>query len=209
MAPEVRVLGPDAEALGVMTMMEAMRQASELDLDVIEIVATATPPVVRIMDYGKFKYQEQKKEHEAKLKQTVIEIKEIKFRPGTDDGDYNIKLRNIRRFLEDGDKVKVTLRFRGREITHQELGMALLMRLKDELADSIIVESMPRLEGKQMVMMIAPGKKKAGAAKPAEPKADAKPDVKSGDKVVIKPAPAPAALAAVAEPEAAPAPAAQ
>jgi translation initiation factor IF-3 len=205
MAPEVRVLGPDAEALGVMTMMEAMRQASELDLDVIEIVATATPPVVRIMDYGKFKYQEQKKEHEAKLKQTVIEIKEIKFRPGTDDGDYNIKLRNIRRFLEDGDKVKVTLRFRGREITHQELGMALLMRLKDELADSIIVESMPRLEGKQMVMMIAPGKKKAGAAKPAEPKAD----VKSGDKVVIKPAPAPAALAAVAEPEAAPAPAAQ
>jgi translation initiation factor IF-3 len=205
MAPEVRVLGPDAEALGVMTMMEAMRQASELDLDVIEIVATATPPVVRIMDYGKFKYQEQKKEHEAKLKQTVIEIKEIKFRPGTDDGDYNIKLRNIRRFLEDGDKVKVTLRFRGREITHQELGMALLMRLKDELADSIIVESMPRLEGKQMVMMIAPGKKKAGAAKPAEPKAD----VKSGDKAVIKPAPAPAALAAVAEPEAAPAPAAQ
>jgi translation initiation factor IF-3 len=204
MAPEVRVLGPDAEALGVMTMMEAMRQASELDLDVIEIVATATPPVVRIMDYGKFKYQEQKKEHEAKLKQTVIEIKEIKFRPGTDDGDYNIKLRNIRRFLDDGDKVKVTLRFRGREITHQELGMALLMRLKDELADSIIVESMPRLEGKQMVMMIAPGKKKAGGAKPADAKAEVKPDTKSADKAVIKPAPAPTAAA---EPEAAPAPA--
>ncbi len=204
MAPEVRVLGPDAEALGVMTMMEAMRQASELDLDVIEIVATATPPVVRIMDYGKFKYQEQKKEHEAKLKQTVIEIKEIKFRPGTDDGDYNIKLRNIRRFLDDGDKVKVTLRFRGREITHQELGMALLMRLKDELADSIIVESMPRLEGKQMVMMIAPGKKKAGSAKPADAKAEVKQDTKSVDKAVIKPAPAPTAAA---EPEAAPAPA--
>jgi translation initiation factor IF-3 len=207
MAPEVRVLGPDGEALGVMTMMEAMRQASELDLDVIEIVATATPPVVRIMDYGKFKYQEQKKEHEAKLKQTVIEIKEIKFRPGTDDGDYNIKLRNIRRFLDDGDKVKVTLRFRGREITHQELGMALLMRLKDELADSIIVESMPKLEGKQMVMMIAPGKKKAGAAKPAEPKADVKSDAKGSDKVSIKPAPTAPVAAAEPEPEAAPAPA--
>jgi translation initiation factor IF-3 len=167
MAPEVRVLGPDAEAMGVMTLAEALRNAAELDLDVIEIVATATPPVVRIMDYGKFKYQEQKKEHEAKLKQTVIEIKEVKFRPGTDDGDYNIKLRNIRRFLDDGDKVKVTLRFRGREITHQELGMALLIRLKDELADSIIVESMPKLEGKQMIMMIAPGKKKSGNPKPA------------------------------------------
>jgi translation initiation factor IF-3 len=165
MAPEVRVLGPDAEAMGVMSLAEALRNASEMDLDVIEIVATATPPVVRIMDYGKFKYQEQKKEHEAKLKQTVIEIKEVKFRPGTDDGDYNIKLRNIRRFLEDGDKVKVTLRFRGREITHQELGMALLMRIKDDLADSILVESMPKLEGKQMIMMIAPTEAKP-AAKP-------------------------------------------
>jgi translation initiation factor IF-3 len=176
MAPEVRVTGPDNEPLGVMSLMEAMRQASELDLDVIEIVATATPPVVRIMDYGKFKYQEQKKEHEAKLKQTVIEIKEVKFRPGTDDGDYNIKLRNIRRFLDDGDKVKITLRFRGREITHQELGMALLMRIKDDLADVIIVESMPKLEGKQMIMMIAPGKKKPVSSKPAaasEPKSAA------------------------------------
>ena len=194
MAPEVRVLGPEGEALGVMTMMEAMRQASELDLDVIEIVATAMPPVVRIMDYGKFKYQEQKKEHEAKLKQTVIEIKEIKFRPGTDDGDYNIKLRNIRRFLEEGDKVKITLRFRGREITHQELGMALLIRLKDELADSIIVESMPKLEGKQMIMMIAPGKKKPGSAKPAS------------DKAAEKPAEKPAEAKPVARPTAAPAP---
>jgi translation initiation factor IF-3 len=194
MAPEVRVLGPEGEALGVMTMMEAMRQASELDLDVIEIVATATPPVVRIMDYGKFKYQEQKKEHEAKLKQTVIEIKEIKFRPGTDDGDYNIKLRNIRRFLEEGDKVKITLRFRGREITHQELGMALLIRLKDELADSIIVESMPKLEGKQMIMMIAPGKKKPGSAKPA------------ADKTADKTADKPAEAKSVAKPTAAPAP---
>jgi translation initiation factor IF-3 len=187
--------------------MEAMRQASELDLDVIEIVATATPPVVRIMDYGKFKYQEQKKEHEAKLKQTVIEIKEIKFRPGTDDGDYNIKLRNIRRFLEEGDKVKITLRFRGREITHQELGMALLIRLKDELADSIIVESMPKLEGKQMIMMIAPGKKKPGSGKPAEPKAETKteskvepkPEAKLAAAQPAKPSPAPAPVEGAAQ----------
>jgi translation initiation factor IF-3 len=174
MAPEVRVSGPDNEPLGVMTLNEALRQASELDLDVIETVATATPPVVRIMDYGKFKYQEQKREHEAKLKQTVIEIKEIKFRPGTDDGDYNIKMRNIRRFLEDGDKVKITLRFRGREITHQEIGMDLLMRIKDDLADAIVIESMPKLEGRQMIMMIAPGKKKAGGgAKQPAPAASA------------------------------------
>ena len=150
-----------------MTMVEALRLANEMEVDVVEIAATAVPPVVRLMDYGKFKYQEQKKEHEAKLKQNVIEIKEIKFRPGTDDGDYNIKMRNIRRFLEDGDKVKVTLRFRGREITHQELGMALLVKIKEELAETIIVESMPKLEGRQMIMMIAPGKKKAGAAKAA------------------------------------------
>ena len=165
MAPEVRVSGPDNEPLGVMTMVEALRLANEMEVDVVEIAATAVPPVVRLMDYGKFKYQEQKKEHEAKLKQNVIEIKEIKFRPGTDDGDYNIKMRNIRRFLEDGDKVKVTLRFRGREITHQEIGMALLVKIKEELAETIIVESMPKLEGRQMIMMIAPGKKKAGAAK--------------------------------------------
>jgi translation initiation factor IF-3 len=192
MAPEVRVLGPDGEAMGVMTLAEALRNAAEVDLDVIEIVATATPPVVRIMDYGKYKYQEQKKEHEAKLKQTVIEIKEVKFRPGTDDGDYNIKLRNIRRFLEDGDKVKVTLRFRGREITHQELGMALLIRLKDELADSILVESMPKLEGKQMIMMIAPGKKKVAAKPAAAPEAKAADAKATQAKPMDKPTPAPA-----------------
>jgi translation initiation factor IF-3 len=172
MAPEVRVTGPDNEPMGVMSMSEALRHAAELDLDVIETVATATPPVVRIMDYGKFKYQEQKREHEAKLKQTVIEIKEIKFRPGTDDGDYNIKMRNIRRFLDDGDKCKITLRFRGREITHQEIGMDLLMRIKTDLADSIVIESLPKLEGRQMIMMIAPGKKKP-SAKPAAPAASA------------------------------------
>jgi translation initiation factor IF-3 len=120
------------------------------------------------MDYGKFKYQEQKKAAEAKAKQTVIEIKEIKFRPGTDDGDYNIKVRNIKRFLADGDKCKITLRFRGREITHQEIGLALLQRMRDELGDLIVVEQFPKLEGRQMIMMIAPGKKKPGGTpKPA------------------------------------------
>jgi translation initiation factor IF-3 len=155
--------------MGIMSLQDALRVAGEMDVDLVEISAAANPPVCRLMDYGKFKYQEQKKAAEAKAKQTVIEIKEIKFRPGTDDGDYNIKMRNIRRFLEEGDKCKITLRFRGREITHQELGMALLMRIRDELGDAIVIESMPKLEGRQMIMMIAPGKKKAGggAAKPA------------------------------------------
>jgi len=134
--------------------------AGDLDVDLVEIAATAIPPVCRLMDYGKFKYQEQKKAAEAKAKQTVIEIKEIKFRPGTDDGDYNIKMRNIKRFLADGDKCKITLRFRGREITHQDLGMALLNRIRDELGDSILVEQFPKLEGRQMIMMIAPSRKK-------------------------------------------------
>lgn len=164
MAPEVRLAGVDNEPLGVVSLMEALRMAGELDVDLVEIAATANPPVCRLTDYGKFKYQEQKKAAEAKSKQKVIEVKEIKFRPGTDDGDYNIKLRNIRRFLDDGDKCKITLRFRGREITHQEIGLALLQRMRDELGDSIIVEQFPKLEGRQMIMMIAPGRKKAGGA---------------------------------------------
>jgi translation initiation factor IF-3 len=147
--------------------MEALRMAGELDVDLVEISATANPPVCRLMDYGKFKYQEQKKAAEAKSKQTVIEIKEIKFRPGTDDGDYNIKMRNIKRFLAEGDKCKITLRFRGREITHQELGMALLNRIRTELGDTILVEQFPKLEGRQMIMMIAPGKKKVANTKAA------------------------------------------
>ena len=167
MAPEVRLNGPNNEPLGVVPLQEALRMAGDLDVDLVEVVATASPPVCRLMDYGKFKYQEQKKAAEAKAKQTVIEIKEVKFRPGTDDGDYNIKMRNIRRFLAEGDKCKITLRFRGREITHQEIGMALLNRIRDELADQIVVEQFPKLEGRQMIMMIAPGRKKAGAAKPA------------------------------------------
>ena len=168
MAPEVRVSGPNNEPIGVLSLAEALRMAGELDVDLVEISPTAVPPVCRLMDYGKFKYQEQKKAAEAKSKQKVIEVKEIKFRPGTDDGDYNIKLRNIKRFLDEGDKCKITLRFRGREITHQEIGMALLQRIRDELADLIVVEQFPKLEGRQMVMMIAPVKKKpGGVAKPA------------------------------------------
>ena len=171
MAPEVRVTGPNNEPLGVMKIEEALRLAGESDVDLVEVVPTAVPPVCRLMDYGKFKYQEQKKAADAKSKQKIIEVKEIKFRPGTDDGDYNIKMRNIRRFLEEGDKCKITLRFRGREITHQEIGMALLQRIRDELAEVIIVEQFPKLEGRQMVMMIAPGRKKSsgGGAKHVEP----------------------------------------
>ena len=167
MAPEVRLSGQENEPLGVVSISEALRMAGELDVDLVEIAATAIPPVCRLMDYGKFKYQEQKKAAEAKAKQTDIEIKEIKFRPGTDDGDYNIKVRNIKRFLAEGDKCKITLRFRGREITHQEIGMALLNRIRADLADLIVVEQFPKLEGRQMIMMIAPGKKKPGSAKPA------------------------------------------
>jgi translation initiation factor IF-3 len=173
MAQDVRLSGIENEPLGVVSLMEALRMAGELDVDLVEISATAVPPVCRLMDYGKFKYQEQKKAAEAKAKQTVIEIKEIKFRPGTDDGDYNIKLRNIKRFLADGDKCKITLRFRGREITHQEIGMALLNRIRTELGDLILIEQFPKLEGRQMIMMIAPGKKKIAAKPAAEAQASA------------------------------------
>lgn len=156
-----------------MSLAEALRAASDLDVDLVEIAPMASPPVCRLIDYGKFKYQEQKRAAEAKAKQTVIDIKEVKFRPGTDDGDYNIKMRNIRRFLADGDKCKITLRFRGREITHQDIGIALLQRIRDELADTILVEQFPKLEGRQMIMMIAPGKKKPAAGKPAAEGAEA------------------------------------
>jgi translation initiation factor IF-3 len=156
----VRLIGVEGEQLGVVSVMEALRMSGDADVDLVEIAATAVPPVCRLMDYGKFKYQEQKKAAEAKAKQKVIEIKEVKFRPGTDEGDYNIKMRNLRRFIaEDGDKGKVTLRFRGREITHQDIGMRLLERIRDELADVALVEHMPKLEGRQMIMVLAPKKK--------------------------------------------------
>jgi translation initiation factor IF-3 len=156
----VRLNGVDNEPLGIVSIQDALRLSAEHDVDLVEIAAQADPPVCRLMDYGKFKYQEQKKAAEAKSKQKVIEVKEVKFRPGTDDGDYNIKMRNLRRFIaEDGDKGKVTLRFRGREITHQDIGMRMLERIRDELADVAVVEHMPKLEGRQMIMVLAPKKK--------------------------------------------------
>jgi translation initiation factor IF-3 len=160
MAPEVRLMNPDNEPLGIVSIQEALRMAGDLDVDLVEIAAQADPPVCRLMDYGKFKYAEQKKAAEAKAKQKIVDIKEVKFRPGTDEGDYAIKMRNLRRFIgEDGDKGKVTLRYRGREITHQDIGMRLLERIRDELADIAVVEHMPKLEGRQMIMVLAPKRK--------------------------------------------------
>ena len=156
----MRLNGINNEPLGIVSINDALRMSGEADVDLVEIAPTADPPVCRLMDYGKFKYQEQKKAAEAKAKQKVIEVKEVKFRPGTDDADYAIKLRNLRRFIgEDGDKGKVTLRFRGREITHQDIGMRMLERIRDELADVALVEHMPKLEGRQMVMILSPKKK--------------------------------------------------
>ncbi len=157
--PEVRLLGPEGQQIGIVSLVEATRQADEAELDLVEIAPTAKPPVCRIMDFGKFKYREAKKAHEAKLKQKQIQVKEIKFRPGTDDGDYNIKVRNLTRFLEEGDKTKITLRFRGREMAHQELGVALLRRVEADLAPFGQVEQFPKMEGRQMVMIIGPKKK--------------------------------------------------
>lgn len=133
--------------------------AEEAEVDLVEIAPQAQPPVCRLMDYGKFKYRESKKRHEAKLKQKQVQVKEVKFRPGTDEGDYQVKLRNLLRFLQEGDKAKITLRFRGREMAHQEFGVALLKRVESDLAEVGAVEQFPKMEGRQMVMVIAPKKK--------------------------------------------------
>lgn len=137
-------------------MDEALALAQEHEIDLVEIAPQAKPPVCRLMDYGKFRYQEQKRLQEARAKQKIVQIKEVKFRPATDEGDFNVKLRNVRRFIGDGDKVKVSLRFRGREMAHQELGMRVLERVRDEVEEIAQVESMPKLEGRQMVMVLAP-----------------------------------------------------
>lgn len=152
----MRLIGPDGENVGVVTTEQAQRIAEESQLDLVEIVPTADPPVCRVMDFGKFLFEQNKKKHAAKRKQKQIQIKEMKIRPGTDEGDYQIKLRNMTRFLEEGDKVKVTLRFRGRELMHQDLGAKVLKRIEEDLSALGVVEQFPRLEGKQMVMMIAP-----------------------------------------------------
>ncbi len=158
-APEVRLIDAEGEPVGIVTVAEALRLAEEADLDLVEIAPMAEPPVCRIMDIGKFKYAESKKQHEAKLKQKQVQIKEVKFRPATDDGDYNIKMRNLIKFLADGDKTKVTLRFRGREIAHQQIGMQLMERIRQDLTEHGIVEQFPKMEGRQMVMMLSPKKK--------------------------------------------------
>lgn len=155
-APEIRLIGAEGENIGVVTPAKALELAEEAGLDLVEISPNAAPPVCKIMDYGKFKYEQQKREAEARKKQHIIEIKEVKFRPGTDTHDYDVKMRNVIRFLEGGDKVKVTLRFRGREMAHQQLGMELLNRVAADVAELGKVENMPRLEGRQMVMMIGP-----------------------------------------------------
>lgn len=144
--------------MGIVPITEARRQATESGLDLVEIVPTAEPPVCRVMDFGKFLFEVSKKRHAAKRKQKQIQIKEIKLRPATDDGDYDIKMRNAKRFLEDGDKVKITLRFRGREMAHQELGAEMLVRVENDLASTAVVEQHAKLEGRQMVMMVAPKK---------------------------------------------------
>ncbi|MGB4672782.1 MAG: translation initiation factor IF-3 [Azovibrio sp.] len=166
--PEIRLLGEEGEQLGVVSSRQALHLAEEAGLDLVEIAPLAQPPVCRIMDYGKFKYQEAKKAHEAKLKQKQVQVKEIKLRPGTDENDYQIKLRNMIRFLSEEDKVKVTLRFRGREMAHQEFGMRQLERIKTDLEPYGVVEQMPKMEGRQMIMIIGPVKKKPGEKAAAE-----------------------------------------
>ncbi|MGI1661230.1 translation initiation factor IF-3 [Palleronia sp. KMU-117] len=157
-APEIRLIGAEGENIGVVTPARALEMAEEVGLDLVEISPNATPPVCKIMDFGKYKYETQKKEAEARKKQKIIEIKEVKFRPNTDTHDYDVKMRNVIRFLENGDKVKVTLRFRGREMAHQDLGRQLLERVATDVEEIGKIENMPKMEGRQMVMMIGPTK---------------------------------------------------
>jgi translation initiation factor IF-3 len=153
------LIGEDGNQVGVVRTREALEMAEEAGLDLVEIQPTAEPPVCRLMDYGRFRFDQKKKLNEAKKKQKQVQIKEMKFRPGTDEGDYQVKLRNLTRFLNEGDKAKVTMRFRGREHAHRELGLELLKRVEGDLADVSIVEQQPQMEGRQMVMVLGPKKK--------------------------------------------------
>lgn len=156
---EVRLIGADGNQIGIVDTREALSLAEEAGLDLVEIVPNADPPVCRLMDFGRFLFEQKKKKNEAKKKQKQVQIKEIKFRPGTDEGDYQVKLRNLTRFLNEGDKAKVTMRFRGREHVHRELGLELLRRVESDLAEISIVEQQPQMEGRQMVMILGPKKK--------------------------------------------------
>ncbi len=157
-APEIRLIGPNGENVGVISPQRAMMLAEEAGLDLVEISPNASPPVCKIMDFGRYKYEQQKKEAEARKKQKTIDVKEVKFRPNTDKHDYDVKMRSVLRFLEEGDKVKVTLRFRGREMAHADIGRQLLERVAADVNDLGKVEAIPKLEGRQMVMMINPVK---------------------------------------------------
>ncbi|MBK5970326.1 MULTISPECIES: translation initiation factor IF-3 [Thiorhodovibrio] len=157
--PEVRLIGADGDQVGLVDLQAAMARATEEGLDLVEIVPNAEPPVCRLMDFGRFLFDQKKKKNEAKKKQKQVQVKEIKFRPGTDEGDYKVKLRNLTRFLHEGDKAKVTMRFRGREHAHRELGLDLLKRVETDLADVSVVEQQPQMEGRQMVMVLGPKKK--------------------------------------------------
>ena len=172
----MRLVAENGDQLGIKPVLEALRLAEEANVDLVEIAPLAVPPVCKLMDYGKFRYREQKKEHEAKRKQKQIQVKEIKFRPGTDEGDYKIKLGKLIQFLEEGDKAKVTLRFRGREMAHKEFGERLLERVRKDLDAVGLVEQFPKLEGRQMVMVLAP--KKKAPEKAVKPKAAKKPAAK-------------------------------
>ena len=152
------VVGVEGEQLGIVLIADALRMAEEAEVDLVEIAPTAKPPVCKMMDFGKFKYREAKKAHETKLKQKQIQVKEVKFRPGTDEGDYQIKLRNLIKFLEEGDKAKVTLRYRGREMAHQEFGHRLIERVKADLEAYAVVEQYPKMEGRQLIMVLGPKK---------------------------------------------------
>ena len=154
----MRLIGGEGEQLGIVSIKAALEAAAELGLDLVELQPNAVPPVCRLMDYGKFLYQQKKKTVEAKKKQRQIQVKELKFRPGTEEGDYQVKLRNLLRFLEHGDKVKLTIRFRGREMAHQDLGMVMMNRLVADLKDVAVIEQHPKIEGRQMVMVVSPGK---------------------------------------------------
>lgn len=157
--PEVRLINADGEQIGVVSIQAALEAATEAGLDLVEISPNAEPPVCRLMDYGKFVFDQKKEKAAAKKKQKQVQVKEIKFRPGTDQGDYNVKLRNLHRFIEDGDKAKVTMRFRGREHAHRELGLAMLKRVEADLAEVAQVEQQPMMEGRQMIMVLAPKKR--------------------------------------------------
>lgn len=155
-APEVRVIAADGEQIGIKSRAEALALAGEAEMDLVEVVPNAEPPVCRIMDYGKFRFEQAKKSQVSRKKQKQIQLKEVKFRPGTEEADYQVKMRNVHRFIDNGDKVKVTLRFRGREMAHQELGLQLLQRVEEDMGDEVTIEQRPKLEGRQMVMVMAP-----------------------------------------------------